>query len=89
MRQLPFLFRKSTVAMSQVIETEAEQLLQQARAGHAPALGTLLERYRAYLSVLARVQIGRRLRGKVDESDVVQEAFLGAARDFPQFRGTT
>jgi RNA polymerase sigma-70 factor (ECF subfamily) len=45
--------------------------------------------YRAYLVVLARVQIGRRLQGKVDPSDAVQEAFLGAYRDFPQFRGTT
>jgi RNA polymerase sigma-70 factor (ECF subfamily) len=66
-----------------------EQLLHQARAGDAPALGRLLEWYRAYLLVLARVQIGRRLQGKVDASDVVQEAFLGAYRDFPQFRGTT
>src|SRR5207237_9627267 len=38
---------------------------------------------------LARGRIGRRLQGKVDASDVVQEAFLGACRDFPQFRGTT
>jgi RNA polymerase sigma-70 factor (ECF subfamily) len=66
-----------------------EELLRQARAGDAPALGRLLELYRAYLLVLARVQIGRRLQGKVDASDVVQEACLGAYRDFPQFRGTT
>jgi RNA polymerase sigma-70 factor (ECF subfamily) len=29
------------------------------------------------------------LQGKVDASDLVQEAFLGAYRDFPQFRGKT
>jgi RNA polymerase sigma-70 factor (ECF subfamily) len=29
------------------------------------------------------------LQGKVDASDLVQEAFLGAYRDFPDFRGTT
>jgi RNA polymerase sigma-70 factor (ECF subfamily) len=29
------------------------------------------------------------LQGKVDPSDLVQEASLGAYRDFPQFRGTT
>jgi RNA polymerase sigma-70 factor (ECF subfamily) len=72
-----------------VDDPEPEQLLQQARSGNEPALGQLLERYRAYLVVLARVQIGRRLQGKVDASDVVQEACLGAYRDFPQFRGTT
>jgi RNA polymerase sigma-70 factor (ECF subfamily) len=29
------------------------------------------------------------LQGKVDASDVAQDAFLGASRDFQQFRGTT
>ncbi len=66
-----------------------ESLLDQARAGDAEALGQLLESHRGYLTVLARVQIGRRLQGKVDAADVVQDAFLGAYRDFKQFRGTT
>lgn len=66
-----------------------EPLLDRARAGDGEALGQLLESYRGYLTVLARVQIGRRLQGKVDAADVVQDAFLGAYRDFEQFRGTT
>jgi RNA polymerase sigma-70 factor (ECF subfamily) len=45
--------------------------------------------YRNYLSLLARLQIGRRLQGKVDASDLVQEAFLKAYRNFEQFRGAT
>jgi RNA polymerase sigma-70 factor (ECF subfamily) len=75
--------------MSNVGDLDLKQLLQQAKAGDGSNLGRLLEVYRAYLVVLARVQIGRRLQGKVDASDVVQEAFLGAYRDFTQFRGTT
>jgi RNA polymerase sigma-70 factor (ECF subfamily) len=75
--------------MSNVVDPDPKQLLHQARAGDDSTLGRLLELYRAYLLVLARVQIGRRLQGKVDPSDAVQEAFLGAYRDFPQFRGTT
>jgi RNA polymerase sigma-70 factor (ECF subfamily) len=47
----------------------------------------LLERYRRYLTLLARVQIGERLQGKVDESDLVQETFLEAHRSFGRFRG--
>jgi RNA polymerase sigma-70 factor (ECF subfamily) len=86
---LSFLLGKSQALMNEVIDHDPEQLLRQAKAGDGPALGRLLEAHRAYLSVLARVQIGRRLQGKVDESDLVQEAFLGASRDFPQFRGTT
>jgi RNA polymerase sigma-70 factor, ECF subfamily len=50
-------------------------------------LGKLLESYRVYLRLLARIEIGKRLQGKVDASDVVQEAFLDAHRYFPNFRG--
>jgi RNA polymerase sigma-70 factor (ECF subfamily) len=68
---------------------DPEQLLGRARAGETAALGQLLELYRNYLALLARVQIGRRLRGKVDDSDLVQETFLEAHRDFAGFRGRT
>src|SRR5262249_35843416 len=53
------------------------------------ALGRLLERYGNYLTLLARLQVGRRLRGKLDPSDLVQETFLKAHRDFARFRGDT
>lgn len=46
-----------------------------------------LERYRAYLLVLARVQLDPRLQGKLDPSDVVQEALLKAHEKQEQFRG--
>jgi RNA polymerase sigma-70 factor (ECF subfamily) len=75
--------------MTKAADPSHEDLLCQARKGDRTAFGRLLESYRAYLLVLARVQIGRRLQGKVDAADVVQEAFLGAHRDFAQFRGTT
>lgn len=70
-------------------EQECADLLAGARAGGEEALGRLLERYRAYLLLLARVQVGRRLQGKVDPADLVQETFLEAARHFRQFRGTS
>jgi RNA polymerase sigma-70 factor (ECF subfamily) len=66
---------------------EPKHLLEQARAGDGTTLGQLLELYRRYLTVLARVQIGQHLRGKVDASDLVQETFLEAHRNFPAFRG--
>ena len=70
-------------------EDNPERLLQRARAGDGAARGRLLEVYRGYLTFLARLQLGRRLRGKVEASDLVQEAFLEAHRDFDAFRGTT
>jgi RNA polymerase sigma-70 factor (ECF subfamily) len=66
-----------------------EQLLREARAGDAATLGRLLEQYRRYLALIANVQIGQRLRGKVDASDVVQETFLEAHRNFGRFRVTS
>jgi RNA polymerase sigma-70 factor (ECF subfamily) len=75
--------------MSEEVGPATESLLDQARKGDEQALGQLLESHRSYLTVLARVQIGRRLQGKVDAADVVQDAFLGAYRDFDNFRGTT
>src|SRR5262249_40938536 len=65
------------------------ELLPAARSGDHVALGRLLELYRNYLRLLARLQVGRRLQGKMDPSDLVQEAFLAAQRNFEQFRGNT
>jgi RNA polymerase sigma-70 factor (ECF subfamily) len=75
--------------MSGPSRPDPEHLLQQARAGDRNAQGRLLELYRNYLGVLARVEIGRRLQGKIDDSDLIQDAFLEAHRHFGQFRGTT
>jgi RNA polymerase sigma-70 factor (ECF subfamily) len=66
-----------------------EQLLCLARKGQEQALGRLLELYRNYLRLLARLEIGRRLQGKLDDSDLVQDTFLQAHRHFAQFRGAT
>jgi RNA polymerase sigma-70 factor (ECF subfamily) len=67
---------------------DPEQLLRLAWAENGPALGQLLELYRNYLTLLARLKIGRQLQGKVDAADLVQETFLEAHRQFPRFQGT-
>jgi RNA polymerase sigma-70 factor (ECF subfamily) len=66
---------------------DPEQLLAAARRGQSDALGALLELYRNYLHLLARTQIDLHLQGRVAPSDVVQETFLQACRQFGQFRG--
>jgi RNA polymerase sigma-70 factor (ECF subfamily) len=75
--------------MNETADTDPEQLLIQARNDQGSALGPLLEHYRPYLALLARVQIGRRLQGKLDADDLIQETFLAAHRSWPLFRGTT
>jgi RNA polymerase sigma-70 factor (ECF subfamily) len=66
-----------------------DELLSLALGGDRDALGALLGLYRQYLMLLARTQVGRRLQGKADASDLVQEACLEAHRHMHQFRGTT
>jgi RNA polymerase sigma-70 factor (ECF subfamily) len=68
---------------------DPKQLLARARAGDGPALGQLLELYRHYLVLLARLQIDRRLQSKADPADLVQETFLQAHTHFAHFQGTT
>jgi len=75
--------------MSLYGDPEFERWLREARAGDGPAWGELLERYRNYLTLLARLQIGRLLRGKVDAADLVQESFLEAHRKLRLFQGST
>ena len=64
-----------------------EQMIEVAREGDLASLGQLLASYQNYLRLLARAEIGKRLQGKLDASDVVQETFLEAHRHFPNFRG--
>ena len=60
-----------------------------AKGGDSDALGSLLEGSRAYLKMLARLQIGRRLQSKLDAEDLLQEAFLRAHQAIGRFRGST
>lgn len=67
---------------------DPEELLRDAHSGDE-AFGRLLARYANYLTILARVEIGRRLQGKLDAADLVQDVYLDAHRHFAAFRGTT
>lgn len=71
------------------VNRDPEFLIATAQAGDKQALGDLLALYNSYLTLLSQVQIGRRLQGKVDAVDLVQETFLEAHRHFDGFRGRT
>ncbi len=64
------------------------RLFRKAKAGNGEALGRLLEWYRPYLALLARLQISRRLQGKLDPADLVQDVMLEAHSHFELFRGS-
>lgn len=69
-------------------EIEPVALLALAKGGDGDALGRLLERYRNYLALMVRIQLGR-LRGKLDAEDLLQELSLEAHREIARFRGST
>lgn len=66
-----------------------DELLKSAIGGNRSALGALLVDYRAYLKMLARSQIHRKMQGKADASDVVQDVFLEVQKNFVRFRGNS
>jgi RNA polymerase sigma-70 factor (ECF subfamily) len=61
--------------------------IRQARAGSPEALGQLLDGCRGYLLRIAREELDPRLQAKGGASDLVQETFLEAQRDFAAFTG--
>ena len=62
-------------------ETEQTQkLLKQASLGNAEALDDLFQRHRDRLARMVRLRLDRHLQGRVDQSDVLQEAHLEAWR---------
>jgi RNA polymerase sigma-70 factor (ECF subfamily) len=59
---------------------EIEGWLNGVRQGDRHALAALFQHYRARLREMVRLRIDRRLSARVDPSDVLQEAYLDAAR---------
>jgi RNA polymerase sigma-70 factor (ECF subfamily) len=63
-----------------------EALLERARGGDCGALAELFERHRDRLERMVRLRLDRRLQGRLDPADVLQEAYLDVARRFPEYR---
>jgi RNA polymerase sigma-70 factor (ECF subfamily) len=68
---------------------DAAHDLPAARAGSREALGQVLEACRAYLLRIANEGLSDDLQAKGGASDLVQETFLEAHRDFARFEGNT
>ena len=68
---------------------DAAQCLAAARAGSQQALGQVLETFRGYLLLIADREMDPELRAKGGASDLVQETFLEAQRDFGRFHGNS
>jgi RNA polymerase sigma-70 factor (ECF subfamily) len=64
---------------------ETVRLIGQARAGDPAALNELFARHRARLRRMVEMRLDRRLQGRIDASDVIQESFLDAARKLDDY----
>jgi RNA polymerase sigma-70 factor (ECF subfamily) len=60
-------------------------LLERAIAGDETALAMLFDTHRDRLGRMIRVRLDRRLRGRIDESDIVQETYLELKTRFAEF----
>src|SRR5581483_10134408 len=73
--------------MTPVADDSADlpELLQRAAAGDEQAFRELLERHRDRLRRMVHLRLSRRLQGRVDDDDVLQEAYLEIARKLPEY----
>src|SRR5947209_11642379 len=62
-----------------------DDLLRRASAGDETALAALFAHYRDRLRTMIRLRLDRRVYGRLDASDVLQEAYLDVARRFPEY----
>ncbi|QDT97893.1 sigma-70 family RNA polymerase sigma factor [Gimesia aquarii] len=70
-------------------QSQIEDLIQRARSGDCSAENELLQKCRAYVSLIARAQIEGWMRTKFDASDLVQQTLLEAHQGLARFKGQT
>jgi RNA polymerase sigma-70 factor (ECF subfamily) len=62
-----------------------EDLVRQAMTGDQQALAELFTRYRDQLRYMVELRLDRRLQGRVDPSDVLQDAYLELSKRFTEY----
>src|SRR5262245_48832065 len=65
--------------------SEVTELLRRAAGGDEEALRALFSRYRNRLKRMVHLRLSRRIQGRVDDSDVLQEAYLEVVRRLDEY----
>src|SRR3954465_8635607 len=65
--------------------SDVGDLLRRAASGDQDALRELFDRHRDRLKRMVHLRLSRRLQGRVDDSDVLQEAFLDVSQRLAQY----
>jgi RNA polymerase sigma-70 factor (ECF subfamily) len=71
--------------MSDEHADKLDDLLRRAGEGDTAALGELFAHHRDRLRLMVALRLDRRLVGRIDPSDVIQEAYLEATERFPDY----
>src|SRR6516165_10580723 len=71
--------------MADPVDNDANLLLRRALAGDEGALAMLFDDYRDRLKRMIRLRLDRRLSGRVDSSDVLQEAYLDVRKRIAEY----
>jgi RNA polymerase sigma-70 factor (ECF subfamily) len=71
--------------MAEPVGNDTNLLLRRAFAGDESALATLLDGHRDRLRRMIRLRLDRRLSGRVDASDVLQEAYLDVRKRLAEY----
>jgi RNA polymerase sigma-70 factor (ECF subfamily) len=66
-------------------DSESLRLAQRASQGDDQAWDELMAAYRTRLRQMVALRLDRRLQGRIDASDVIQEAYIDAARRLPEY----
>lgn len=66
-------------------DRETSELLEQARQGDPKAVGDLLDHFRNRLRRMVALRMDRRLQGRIDASDVIQETYLEASSRLAEY----
>ena len=64
---------------------DSDSLVEQAAGGDSAALAELFRRHRKRLRQMVRLRLDRRLQGRVDPSDIIQESYIDAARKITEY----
>jgi RNA polymerase sigma-70 factor (ECF subfamily) len=67
------------------VGNDTEPLLRRAMAGDESALAVLFHGYRDRLRRMIRLRLDRRLSGRVDSSDILQEAYLDVRKRIGEY----
>jgi RNA polymerase sigma-70 factor (ECF subfamily) len=64
---------------------KTEELLRRAAGGDEQAAAELFDRYRKRLRQMVRLRMDHRLQGRVDPSDVIQDAYIDLVEQLPTY----